>query len=100
MLFRSGFEQGGIIRYDLETGTQEVRDEGDGFGFGEAVFVPRHAASAEDDGWVVALRLDRAADRSDLVVLDAQDITGDPVATVHLPARVPAGFHGNWCPDA
>lgn len=97
---RSGFEQGGIVRYDLETGTQEVRDEGDGFGFGEAVFVPRHAAAAEDDGWVVALRLDRAADRSDLVVLDAQDLTGDPVATVHLPARVPAGFHGNWCPDA
>ena len=39
-------------------------------------------------------------DPPDLVVLDAQDITGDPVATVHLPARVPAGFHGNWCPDA
>ena len=36
---------------------------------------------------------------ADLVVLDARDITGAPVATVHLPARVPAGFHGNWCPD-
>lgn len=97
---QNGFEQRGIVRYDLGTGTSTVRDEGAGFGFGEAVFIPRRADAAEDDGWVMALRLDRAADRSDLVVLDAQDITGDPVATVHLPARVPAGFHGNWCPEA
>ena len=36
---------------------------------------------------------------SDLVILSAQDFTGDPVATIHLPARVPLGFHGNWIPD-
>jgi carotenoid cleavage dioxygenase len=39
---------------------------------------------------------DRAADRSDLVLLDAQTMAD--VARVHLPARVPAGFHGNWAP--
>lgn len=97
---QNGFEQRAIVKYDLDADTSEVRDEGAGFGFGEPVFIPRHDAAAEDDGWVMALRLDRGADRSDLVVLDAQDITGPPVATVHLPARVPAGFHGNWCPDA
>jgi len=97
---QNGFEQRGIVRYDLETDTSIVRDEGAGFGFGEPVFIPRDGAAAEDDGWVMALRLDRGADRTDLVVLDAQDITAAPVAVVHLPARVPAGFHGNWCPDA
>ena len=97
---QNGFEQRAIVKYDLEADTSEVRDEGAGFGFGEPVFIPRHDGAAEDDGWVMALRLDRGADRSDLVVLDARDITGAPVATVHLPARVPAGFHGNWCPDA
>jgi carotenoid cleavage dioxygenase-like enzyme len=29
-------------------------------------------------------------------VLDAHDFTAEPIATVHLPQRVPFGFHGNW----
>lgn len=94
-----GFAQRAIVRYDMQSGASELRDEGEGKGFGEPVFVPRHASAAEDDGWVMALRLDRAADRSDLVILDAADIAGEPVATVHLPVRVPAGFHGSWCAD-
>jgi carotenoid cleavage dioxygenase len=83
----------------MQSGASELRDEGEGKGFGEPVFVPRHASAAEDEGWVMALRLERAADRSDLVILDAADIGGEPVATVHLPVRVPAGFHGSWCAD-
>ncbi|MFM8417248.1 MAG: carotenoid oxygenase family protein, partial [Actinomycetota bacterium] len=55
---------------------------------------------AEDDGWVMALRHDTANDTSDLAIFDAQAITGDPVAVVHLPVRVPNGFHGNWVPDS
>ena len=40
---------------------------------------------------------DRSTDRSDLVLLDGQTL--ETVATVHLPARVPHGFHGNWVPS-
>jgi carotenoid cleavage dioxygenase len=32
------------------------------------------------------------------VILDGTAFTGPPVATVHLPARVPNGFHGSWVP--
>ena len=35
---------------------------------------------------------------ADVVILDAQDFTAPPVATIHLPVRVPFGFHGNWIP--
>ncbi|HEX2746255.1 MAG TPA: carotenoid oxygenase family protein [Streptosporangiaceae bacterium] len=36
---------------------------------------------------------------ADLVILAAQDFTGPPVARVHLPARIPLGFHGSWIAD-
>jgi carotenoid cleavage dioxygenase len=42
---------------------------------------------------------DPAADTSQLLVLNADDFTGEPQAVVHLPRRVPFGFHGNWIPD-
>ena len=40
---------------------------------------------------------DRSA--ADLVILAAQDFTGQPVARVHLPARIPLRFHGSWIAD-
>lgn len=36
---------------------------------------------------------------TELVVVDAQDFAGGPVARVVLPQRVPCGFHGNWVSD-
>jgi carotenoid cleavage dioxygenase len=38
-------------------------------------------------------------DLSDVVILDAQDFDGEPIATIRLPVRVPFGFHGGWAPD-
>jgi carotenoid cleavage dioxygenase-like enzyme len=55
--------------------------------------------NAEDDGWVMALRHDTNSNTSDLAVFDAQGLDADPIAVVHLPVRVPNGFHGNWIPD-
>src|SRR4029077_2101481 len=64
---KAHFEHGGLIKHDLVAGTSEVReDEGGRYGYGEAVFVPRDGATAEDDGWLMGLRYDRREDRSDL----------------------------------
>ncbi|MEL6983558.1 MAG: carotenoid oxygenase family protein, partial [Actinomycetota bacterium] len=32
------------------------------------------------------------------VILSAADVAGEPLATIHLPRRVPFGFHGSWVP--
>jgi carotenoid cleavage dioxygenase-like enzyme len=88
-----------VRRYDLERGTIDQRAFGAGNGAGEPLFVPRRPDAAEDDGWVLVLAYDAARDRSELHVLDARNIAGEPVATMRLPHRVPYGFHGNWVPS-
>lgn len=85
-----------LYRHDLETGDRQVHDFGAGRYPGEFVFVPAHAAAAEDEGWLIGLVVDLPAETTDLVILDARDFAGAPVAAVRLPHRVPPGFHGNW----
>ncbi|WP_328611384.1 carotenoid oxygenase family protein [Amycolatopsis sp. NBC_00345] len=88
-----------LLRHDLHTGAVEEHRFETGRIPGEAVFVP-----ADDTpggaGWLLTYVYDATAGSSDLVVLDAQNVAAPPVATVRLPQRVPAGFHGNWLPDA
>ena len=57
------------------------------------------ADAAEDDGWVMSFVYD-AADRPQRPRRSWPPRTSaaSPVADVHLPARVPFGFHGNWVP--
>lgn len=92
----AGLDGAGLLRYDLDRGTVERHDVGAGRMAGEGVFVP--GGPGEDEGWVLSVVYDRETDRSDVLVIDAADFTGPPVATVHLPVRVPFGFHGNWIP--
>ena len=92
----SGFVQSILIKHDLANSTSEIRNDGYRFGYGEPVFVPNHKSNREDEGWVMVLRHDLETDLSDFVIIDSQGFTDDPVAVVHLPVRVPNGFHGNW----
>ncbi|MBK6801294.1 carotenoid oxygenase family protein [Novosphingobium sp.] len=89
-----------IYRYDLETGERQAHDFGAGRVPGEFVFVPRSADAAEGDGWVMGYVIDTANETTDLVILNAADMAAPPVASIHIPHRIPPGFHGNWLPDA
>jgi all-trans-8'-apo-beta-carotenal 15,15'-oxygenase len=62
---------------------------------GEPIFVPHPQATEEDQGWVLSLVYDASNHRSDLVILDAQDIS-NPVAKLHLKHHIPYGLHGSW----
>ena len=85
-----------LYKHDLETGTRQVHDFGSGHIPGEFVFVPKSAGSAEDDGWLMGYVVNVEAETSDLVILDAANFEGTPQAVVHIPHRIPPGFHGNW----
>lgn len=89
---------GALTRYDLRTGASSSHRFGLGRTPGEAAFAP-----ADDrpggPGWLITYVHDAATDTSDLVILDADHLTAEPIATVRLPRRVPFGFHGNWLPD-
>lgn len=91
--------QAPIYRYDLQTGERQAHDFGPGRVPGEFVFVPRSADAAEGDGWVMGYVIDAANETTDLVILDAADMSKPPVASIHIPHRIPPGFHGNWLAD-
>jgi carotenoid cleavage dioxygenase len=87
---------GGLVKYDLTSSSATAHVHGPGRKGGEPVFVSRAEPKAEDDGWLVSFVYDEAEEKSELVVIDAQDFTSTPIARVKIPARVPFGFHGTW----
>ncbi len=88
----------GFVKHDLVAGTSAPYHYGPDALAGEAAFAPDPERPGEEDGgWLLNLVHDRATDESALVVVDAQAL--EEVARVHLPQRVPFGFHGNWMAD-
>jgi carotenoid cleavage dioxygenase len=93
------FDGDRVLKHDFVAGTTVEADLGAGRTASEAVFVPAGPSAGEDEGWLLDYVHDAGRDSSDLVILDAHDFGGPPVATIALPQRVPFGFHGNWVPD-
>ncbi|MGE0821621.1 MAG: carotenoid oxygenase family protein [Candidatus Binatia bacterium] len=87
-----------IIHYDLQSETRTIHDFGSTSFTSEPVFVPRLPHSPEGEGVLLAVVYRQEENRSDLVVLDAENLDHKPLAVVKLPHRVPYGFHGNWAP--
>ena len=85
-----------IAHIDLKTGRRGVRVLDPGDATDEPVFVPRSASAPEGEGYVIALVYRAADNASELLILNAQDIAGEPAAVLKLPCRVPVGFHGNF----
>jgi carotenoid cleavage dioxygenase len=88
-----------LLKHDLAQNTAELHDFGRDATAGEAVFTPASPDAAEDDGYVLAFVHNPDRGATDLVILAAQDFSAEPVARVHLPARIPLGFHGSWIAD-
>jgi carotenoid cleavage dioxygenase-like enzyme len=93
---------GALVRYDLQRDTaveHRFGAAGEAGAPGEAVFAPAVGRPDELAGWYLTYVYNSVTDSSDLVVIDASDFEGEPVARIRMPRRVPHGFHGNWIPD-
>ena len=88
----------GIGRIDHQTGQLDVYDVGEGRATNEPIFVPKSEHSAEGEGFLLANIYDSARQASQLIILDAENVTDGPLATAYLDHRIPFGFHGNWAP--
>jgi carotenoid cleavage dioxygenase len=88
-----------LAHVDFNTNRTTLRRFAHGDSVGEPVFAPRSADAPEGDGWILAVVHRAAKNVSELQILNAQNIAGEPQAVLDLPVRVPAGFHGSWVPD-
>jgi carotenoid cleavage dioxygenase-like enzyme len=83
-------------RVDHATGETVTHDVGDASATQEPIFVPRPGSTAEADGYLLALVNRYAEMRSDLLILDANRLDSEPIATLALPLRLRNGLHGTW----
>ena len=91
---------GTILKYDMDDGASRTDHVfPPGHVPGEPSFVPAAGAQNEDDGFLMTFVYAGDTNTSYLVILDASDMAADPVAEIHLPRRVPSGFHGSWIAD-
>ncbi len=95
-----GYSFPAIYKHDMQTGTSTEFNMGPGRHSAEPVFIPKEGATVEDEGYLMTYVFDETKNATDLVILDAQDLSRPALAEVHLPVRVPYGFHGNWVPDS
>jgi carotenoid cleavage dioxygenase-like enzyme len=89
------FPRMGIAQIDWETRDLKFHDL-ENAAAQEPLFIPRSADAPEGDGFVLTV-VDRFVDkRTDLLILDGNDVSRPPIATVKLPFAMPMAFHGSW----
>ncbi len=86
----------GLVKHDFETGKSETLNFGEGRFGSEAPFAPRVGARSEDDGYIVSFITDMVENRSECVLIDAQNIADGPVCRIILPHRISSGTHATW----
>jgi carotenoid cleavage dioxygenase-like enzyme len=85
-------------QFDFETGETKLWEYGPEANAGEPVHVPNPDSDREEDGWVMCF-VHSPDEGAFLSILQAGSVENGPVAKVHIPGRVPNGFHANWMQD-
>ncbi len=82
-----------IKKINLDSLEERIWNAGPKSFVSEPIMVPINSAS-EDDGWVLVLVWNGERLSSDLVILNANDLSEK--AIIELPLAIPHGLHGNW----
>ena len=85
-----------ILKLDLLTGEKQLHSFAPNGFVSEPIFVPKPNATNEDQGWVLVMVYDGNKHRSDIVILDGENLEKEAIATLHLKHHIPYGLHGNW----
>jgi carotenoid cleavage dioxygenase-like enzyme len=89
------FPRMGVAQIDWDTEELKFHDL-DNAAAQEPLFVPRSADAPEGDGFILTA-VDRFVDkRTDLLILDGNDVSRPALATIKLPFALPMAFHGSW----
>lgn len=86
------------VAFDMESGEQVLWEYGEEANAGEPVHVPNPDSEKEEDGYVMCFVYD-PGEGPFLSILSAGNVQDGPIAKVHIPGRVPNGFHANWMQD-
>jgi carotenoid cleavage dioxygenase-like enzyme len=85
---------------DLQTRKTTRFFAGPNRSFQEPIFIPRAPDASEADGYLAVLRNDLVELTTDFVILDAQNLSAGPLATIKMPLRLRDAIHGSWAPAA
>ena len=102
----------GYVRYDSETGEEQVYTLPEGVFASERPMVPRktpasssseavgqkrrEAVAREDSGYLITFLIDENTGASELAILDAGDIAKGPICRARLPHKISSGVHSTW----
>ena len=92
------FAFNGLVKHDVETGTETFWHAPEGTFVSETVVAPRLDSTSEDDAYLLTFSCDMVNDESHCEIFDAADPTGGPIARVKLPERISSGTHATWAP--
>lgn len=83
------------VAFDFKTGEQQLWEYGEKANAGEPVHVPNPDSDKEEDGYIMCYVYNPGEDPF-ISVLSAGNVAAGPVAKIHVPGRIPNGFHANW----